>query len=254
MTRKRHEVEMPRRAMMLAAGYGKRMRPITETVPKPLVRLAGKPLMEYGLELLDSAVVERVVVNVHYLADQIVAHLKKRGRPGIRISDERGELLDTGGGIARALPLIGARPFFLINADTAWRDYRTPALYRLAETFDAENMDALLLLADPSRAIGYDGAGDFIADEHGRLRRPRKGGEGGEKKSETGAYAYMGVAILHPRLFRTAPSGAFSLNLLFDEAIAAGRLFGIVHDGHWMHVGTPEALAEAEEFLAGPGA
>lgn len=248
MTAKARKVYMPRAAMTLAAGLGTRMRPLTETVPKPLVRLAGKALIDHVLDRLESMVVERIVVNVHYRADQIVDHLRARRRPAVRISDERDGLLDTGGGIARALPLIGRRPFFLINSDTAWRDHRTSALHALAAAYDERRMDGLLLLADTARSLGYDGPGDFVLLDDGRLRRPQPGDRAAP------LHPYMGVAILHPRLFRNAPQGAFSLNLLFDAAIAAGRLHGIVHDGFWMHVGTPDALRAAEEFLAGRGA
>lgn len=243
MSRTVREVYMPRAAMILAAGLGTRMRPLTDTRPKPLVELAGKALIDHVLDRLETMVIDRVVVNVHYRADQLIAHLAARRRPRIRVSDERGALLDTGGGIVRALPLIGGRPFYLINADTAWRDHRTTALHALAAAYDEHRMDALLLLADPARSIGYDGPGDFVRSDEGRLRRATAG--------DAGARPYMGIAILHPRLFRDAPHGAFSLNLLLDRAIAAGRLHGLPHDGYWMHVGTPQALAATEEFLAG---
>lgn len=242
MTLRRYRIRVPAAAMVLAAGKGLRMRPLTETCPKPLVRLAGKTLLDRALDMLDATIVRRAVVNVHYLGDQIIEHVKGRIAPAVIISDEREELLDTGGGIARALPLIGTRPFFLINSDSAWRDGPAPALLRLAETFDEKEMDGVLLLIEPERGIGYSGGGDFVRGADGRLRRAKGG--------SASALVYMGVAILSPKLFAGAPEGAFSLNLVFDRAIAAGRLFGIVHDGEWMHVGTPEALKEAEAFLA----
>lgn len=235
-------VRLPGAAMVLAAGLGARMRPLTDGTPKPLIRLNGKALIDYGLDHLLAPAVEKVVVNVHHHAGQVVAHLRARGRPHILVSDETGELLDTGGGIRKALPLIGKMPFYLINSDTAWRDWRQSALHRLASAYDDATMDALLLLIEPERAVGYDGPGDFVRDGKGRLRRREEG--------DKNAAAYMGVAILHPRLFRGAPRGRFSLNLLFDRAISQGRLFGIIHEGDWMHVGTPQALKDAEEFLA----
>lgn len=238
----RNAILVPRAAMVLAAGKGLRMRPLTETRPKPLVELAGKTLLDHALDAIAEADVERAVINVHYLGEQIVAHVRNRKDLQIAVSDERDALLDTGGGIVRALPLLGGQPFYLVNSDTVWREGRTPALYALSEAFDAARMDAVLLLIEPERGIGYDGPGDFVRATDGRLARA-----GAHDK----ALVYMGVALVHPRLFAGAPAGAFSLNLLFDHAIAQGRLYGIVHDGDWMHVGTPAALAEAEAHLAG---
>ncbi|HXK53703.1 MAG TPA: nucleotidyltransferase family protein [Hyphomicrobiales bacterium] len=242
MTLHRHRIRIPATAMVLAAGKGLRMRPLTETRPKPLVKLAGKTLLDRALDLLDATIVRHAIVNVHYLGEQIIDHVKTRIAPAVLISDERGELLDTGGGIAKALPLIGSRPFFLINSDSTWRDGPSPALLRLAEMFDEKQMDGVLLLIAPERGIGFDGPGDFRLGADRRLTRAGAG--------DTAALAYMGVAILSPKMFAGAPRGAFSLNILFDRAIAAGRLFGLVHEGDWMHVGTPQALRQAEEFLA----
>ena len=229
--------------MILAAGEGLRMRPLTLTRPKPLIELAGRALIDHALDALEDAEVQRVVVNVHHLGEQVIAHLRDWKYPEIVISDERDGLLDTGGGIARALPLIGRRPFYLLNIDSIWRDRRDSALYRLAGAFDAKTMDALLLLVPSERGIGYAGSGDFVRAAAGRLRRR-------EEKDHSGALVYMGVALVHPRLFAGAPQGAFSLNLLFDRAIAKGRLHGLVHESDWMHVGTPDALKKAEERLA----
>jgi N-acetyl-alpha-D-muramate 1-phosphate uridylyltransferase len=237
---------VPRLAMVLAAGKGVRMRPLTDKIPKPLVAVAGKPLLDHVLDRLAEAGVETAVVNVHYLAGQIEHHLAERelaGRqaPRIVISDERGELLDTGGGVVKALPVLGTAPFFHLNADTIWIDGVKPNLVSLAEMFDPGRMDALLLLAATSTSVGYSGRGDFTMAPDGRLiRRPER---------EVVPFVYAGVAILNPALFSTAPPGAFSLNLLFDRAIEAGRLYGLRLEGVWMHVGTPESIAAAEAAI-----
>jgi MurNAc alpha-1-phosphate uridylyltransferase len=232
--------------MVLAAGMGVRMRPLTDRMPKPLVAVAGKPLLDHVLDRLAEAGVDTAVVNVHYLADQIERHAAERaaaGRksPRIVISDERGELLDTGGGVVKALPLLGDAPFFHLNADTIWIDGVKPNLLLLSEMFDPARMDALLLLAATSGSVGYGGRGDFTMAPDGRLTRR------GER--DVAPFVYAGVAILHPAMFSTAPPGAFSLNLLFDRAIGAGRLYGLRLEGVWMHVGTPEAIAAAEEAI-----
>ena len=231
----------PRSAMVLAAGPGLRMRPHTDSVPKPLVRVAGKPLIDHVLDRLADTGVERAVVNVHYLADALERHLSIRARPRIVLSDERGALLDTGGGIVKALPLLGAAPFFLANSDTLWIDGVKPNLARLALAFDPARMDALLLLAPTATSIGYTGRGDFRMRPDGRLVRR------GER--EVAPFVYAGAAILAPELFAGAPSGAFSLTRLFDEAAETGRLHGLRLEGIWMHVGTPEAIAAAEAAL-----
>ena len=232
---------MPRTAMVLAAGLGERMRPLTEKLPKPLVAVAGKPLIDHVLDRLAAQGVERAVVNVHYLADLIEKHVASRKAPQIVISDERAKLLDTGGGVVKALPKLGTEPFFHINSDTIWIDGVRPNLERLAETFDAETMDALLLLAATSDSIGYAGRGDFTMATDGRLkRRPER---------ELAPFVYAGAALLRPELFKDAPDGAFSLTALFDRAAAAGRLHGLRLEGVWMHVGTPGAIAEAEAAI-----
>jgi MurNAc alpha-1-phosphate uridylyltransferase len=232
---------IPDHAMVLAAGLGTRMRPLTDRIPKPLVPVAGKPLLDYALDKLANAGVTTAVVNVHYLADQIEKHLAGRRTPAIVISDEREKLLDTGGGVVKALPQLGRSPFFHINSDTLWIDGVTPNLTRLAEAFDPARVDALLLLAPTAASIGYNGKGDFAMDADGALRR--------RTENEVLPFVYAGVALLSPALFAHAPAGAFSLNVLFDRAAAKGRLAGLRLEGLWMHVGTPEAIAEAEAAI-----
>jgi MurNAc alpha-1-phosphate uridylyltransferase len=227
--------------MVLAAGRGERMRPLTERMPKPLVPVAGRPLLDHVLDRLADAGVARAVVNVHYLADMIERHLQGRTKPAIVISDERDKLLDTGGGVVKALGPIGPEPFFHLNSDTIWIDGARPNLTRLAEAFDAAAMDALLLLAPLSTSIGYAGRGDFVMKADGRLTR--------RGASETAPFVYAGAAILRPQPFADAPAGAFSLNWLFDRAAAQGRLHGLALDGVWMHVGTPDAIALAEAAI-----
>jgi N-acetyl-alpha-D-muramate 1-phosphate uridylyltransferase len=232
---------VPRTAMVLAAGNGVRMRPLTERMPKPLIAVGGKPLLDNVLDRLAATGVETAVVNVHYLADQIERHLAARRAPRIVISDERAELLDTGGGVVKALPSLGMAPFYHLNSDTIWIDGVKSNLVRLAESFDTARMDALLLLAATSNSVGYSGRGDFGMAPDGRLlRRPER---------EVAPFVYAGVAILSPALFADVPSGAFSLNLLFDRAIEAGRLHGLRLEGVWMHVGTPDAIAAAEAAI-----
>lgn len=229
-------------AMVLAAGLGTRMRAFSDTIPKPLVPLGSKPLIDHVLDRLAAAEVERAVVNVHYLADQIEAHLEERSTPRIEISDERGELLDTGGGVANALPKLGSGPFFVHNSDSVWIEGPVPSLERMARAWDPERMDTLMLLAPVSDTLGYDGSGDFNLDNEGRVTRR---GEG-----EVVPFVFAGVSIADARLFDGCPQGKFSLNVLWDRAIASGRAYGIRHEGVWMHVGTPDAVREAEERMA----
>jgi MurNAc alpha-1-phosphate uridylyltransferase len=232
---------IPHSAMVLAAGLGVRMRPLTDTRPKPLVKVDGKALLDHVLDRLADAGVAQAVVNAHYLGDQIIAHTKDRTRPGITISDERGLLLGTGGGVVKALPALGPAPFFHINSDTIWIDGVRPNLVRLAEAFDPSRMDALLLLAPTTGSIGYAGRGDFIMQGDGRLRRR------GER--EVAPFVYAGAAILSPALFKSAPQGEFSLTTLFERAAEQGRLHGLRLEGLWMHVGTPDAIAQAEAAI-----
>jgi N-acetyl-alpha-D-muramate 1-phosphate uridylyltransferase len=233
---------VPNRAIVLAAGLGTRMRPYNGHIPKPLVEIGGKSLIDYSLDRLADAGVERAVVNVHHLADVLERHLAPRQRPQIVISDERGALLGTGGGIAKALPQLGDAPFFLVNSDTVWLDGVKPNFRRMAEAFDPDAMDALLLLAPTTDSIGYAGRGDFAMLPDGRLKRRRE--------HEVVPFVYAGAAILSPALFADVPAGAFPLTFLFDRAGANGRLFGLRLEGVWMHVGTPEAVAAAEAALA----
>ncbi len=236
----------PRTAMILAAGLGTRMRPMTATRPKPLVEVAGRALVDYALDRLQRAGVATAVVNVHYLAEAMERHLAARRGVEIVISDERDRLLDTGGGILRALPVLGPQPFFLLNSDSFWIEGPRPNLDWLAAGWDDTTMDALLLLSSTVTAIGYDGDGDFLMDAEGRLAR--------RQERRLAPFVYSGAALLHPRLFADAPEGPFSLNLLFDRAIAAGRLHGVRMDGTWLHVGTPAAIAEAEAAIVNSAA
>jgi MurNAc alpha-1-phosphate uridylyltransferase len=227
--------------MVLAAGLGTRMRPLTERRPKPLLEVGGKALIDHVLDRLADAGVERAVVNVHHFAEQIERHLAARSKPHIVISDERGLLLGTGGGVVKALPELGDAPFYHINSDTIWIDGVKPNLTRLAETFDPAAMDALLLLAPTIGSIGYAGRGDFAMAADGRLRRR------GER--EVAPFVYAGAAILTPVLFAGAPAGEFPLTDLFDRAALAGRLHGLRLEGLWMHVGSPDAVASAEAAI-----
>lgn len=232
----------PTSAFVLAAGKGERMRPLTETRPKPLVPVAGTPLIDQVLDRLADAHITNAIVNVHYLADQIEDHLRDRKSPKITISDERGELLDTGGGVAKALPKLGNAPFLIHNSDSIWVEGMGSNLDRLIDAWDNATMDSLMLVAPIATSVGYDGAGDFQMDASGRLTR------------QTGArlapFVFAGVSIAHPRLFDDAPNGAFSLNRPWNAAIEKGRLFGVRLEGIWMHVGTPTAIAEAENAIA----
>jgi N-acetyl-alpha-D-muramate 1-phosphate uridylyltransferase len=227
--------------MVLAAGAGTRMQPLTDKIPKPMVAVAGKALIDHVLDRLAQAGVERAVVNVHYLAEQLIKHLASRTRPQIVISDERGLLLGTGGGVKKALPELGDAPFFHINSDTIWIDGVKPNLTRLADAFDPAAMDGLLLLASTAGSVGYAGRGDFALAPDGRLRR--------RAEQEIAPFVYAGAAILSPALFAGAPSGEFSLTTLFDRATDAGRLQGIRLEGLWMHVGTPDAVGAAEAAI-----
>jgi MurNAc alpha-1-phosphate uridylyltransferase len=230
--------QTPRTAMVLAAGLGVRMRPLTDTKPKPLIEVAGKTLLDHMLDRLADAGVETAVVNVHYLAEQIERRVAHRARPRIVISDERTHLLGTGGAVMKALPTLGMAPFFHVNADTLWIDGVEPNLMHLAQAFDASAMDALLLLAPTTGSIGYSGRGDFSMGADGRLTRR------GER--DVAPFVYAGAAILSPGLFAGAPEGEFPLTPLFERAANSGRLFGLRLEGVWMHVGTPDAIAAAE--------
>jgi MurNAc alpha-1-phosphate uridylyltransferase len=228
--------------MVLAAGLGKRMRPITTTTPKPLVEVGGRALIDYALDRLMQAGIKRAVVNVHYLADLVEAHVSRRAAPAIVISDERERLLETGGGLKKALPLLGDAPFLTLNSDSLWIEGPRPNLPRLLDAWDPERMDVLLLLAPIATSLGYDGAGDFSMDTQGRLRRRRD--------REVTPFVYAGVSVMKPELLADTPDGAFSANLLYDRALVDNRLYGLRLDGQWLHVGDPSALQAAEERLA----
>ena len=231
----------PDTAMVLAAGLGKRMRPITNTMPKPLVKIAGTPLIDWGLDALADAGVARAVVNVHYLPDQLIEHLAGRKTPDIVISDERDGLLDSGGGIVRVLDELGPSPFYILNADTFWIDAGENNLRRLALAWRDGEMDILLMVARLAQATGHSGGIDFLIDADGRLTRARGTVDG---------VIYAGAAVIHPRVFDGAPWGPHSLNVQFDKSLAAGRLFGLALDGDWITVGTPDAIAPAEAVVA----
>jgi N-acetyl-alpha-D-muramate 1-phosphate uridylyltransferase len=233
----------PHTAMVLAAGLGLRMRPLTEHTPKPLIEVAGKPLLDHVLDRLASAKVATAVVNVRYLGEQIIAHVANRTQPQVIISDERNEVLGTGGAVVKALPLLGDAPFFHLNADTMWIDSVTPNLKRLVDAFDPTRMDILLLMAPTAQSIGYEGAGDYAMLTDGQLRK--------RKEHQVVPFVYAGVAIMSPAIFKDAPRGEFSLTTLFDQANEQERPFGLRLEGVWMHVGTPAAVGAAEEaFLA----
>lgn len=231
---------MPRNAIVLSAGLGTRMRPITDTMPKPLVDVGGMPMIDRALDALQRAGVEKAVVNVHHFADRMIAHLARRGA-FVTISDERDKLLDSAGGIVKALPQLGEEPFLVLNADSFWIDGEEPELGRLALAWDGAAMDILLMLSPLDTATGHHGKADFTLDAAGRLARAVDRAQG---------LVYAGAAILHPRIFEEASAEPHGLNLYFDRAIAAGRLFGLPMRGHWFTVGTPEAIVEAEAELA----
>lgn len=236
----------PKTAMVLAAGLGTRMAHLTEDRPKPLVEVAGAPLLDFTLRKIVQAGVTRIVVNVHYKADQIRDYLAGwktgEGAPDIVISDETDELLETGGGVKKALGLLGDQPFYVVNSDIMWQDGVSNGFDLLSEKWSAQTMDALLLLSSASAAVGYDGRGDFLLAPDGALtRRPER---------EVAPFIFAGVQILHPRLMADSPEGPFSLNLVWDRALNAGRLHGVRREGRWFHVGTPGAVTAVEAWLA----
>ena len=237
------DVTVPTTAMVLAAGLGKRMRPLTTTRPKPLIEVAGRTLLDRALDHLRVAGVSRAVVNAHYFADQIVSHLA--GQPpglDIQLSDERGLLLETGGGVTKALPLIDSDPFYVVNSDNLWIDGSVDTLRLLAQRWDAGAMDVLLLLVPLARATGYDGRGDFHMDPTGLVRTR------GEHR--IAPYVFSGVQLLAKHMFENEPVEPFTMWRVWDRALAAGRVYGIVHQGLWFHVGTPQAVTETEALLA----
>jgi MurNAc alpha-1-phosphate uridylyltransferase len=236
-------VAVPDTAMVMAAGLGKRMRPLTATRPKPLIEIHGKPLIEHVFDKLRAAGITKAVVNVHYLADVLEAHLAAHPNGlGIQVSDERALLLETGGGLVKAAPMIDCDPFFAINSDNFWVDGPSDTLRLLASHWDGAAMDALLLLVPHARAFNHGGLGDFHMDRFGRLQR--------RGRSKVAPYVFTGIQLLAKRLLRDAPEGPFSTNLLWDRAIAEGRCFGAVHQGLWFDVGTPAAVRATETALA----
>jgi MurNAc alpha-1-phosphate uridylyltransferase len=228
--------------MIMAAGLGTRMRPLTNDRPKPMVIVAGKPLIDHAIDRLVAAGVNTIVVNVHYRAELLKEHLRRRSDGvKIHISEETDELLGTGGGVVKAMHYFEQKPFFIHNSDSIWIEGFGHALDRMIARWNADEMDALLLMASLVSTIGYEGAGDFMMGTDGRLARV--------PEARVSPFAFPGVQIVHPRLFENPPKGPFSTNVVWDRSIAKGRLFGIRLDGMWMHIGTAEALAEAEAFL-----
>lgn len=232
--------------MVFAAGLGTRMRPVTDRIPKPLVNVGGKAMLDHMLDRLAEAQVTRAVVNVHHLADQIEAHVKGRTRPQVIISDERAKLLDQGGGIRKALPIIGDQPFFVCNTDAVWIEGPQAALESMMAAWNAEDMDALLLVASTANSVGVDWPGDFHMSADGRLTK--------RAEREVAAFVYAGVGILKPELFEAAEQEVFRLAPYFFEAARQGRLYGVRLGGRWLHVGTPAAIDEAERAYAAPAA
>ncbi|MEH6528018.1 MAG: nucleotidyltransferase family protein [Sneathiella sp.] len=230
-------------AMILAAGKGTRLRPRTDKTPKPLVKVAGKALIDYSFDLLRKAGIQEVVVNKHHLGDQIEDHVHAKQGFNIRVSDEAAKLLETGGGVHKALPILGALPFFVLNSDVIVLDHGSNSLRKMQDIWDSEKMDALLLLHPMETAVGYEGQGDFFMEDTGQITRRVPG--------QSAPYMFTGVQLLTPALFDGVKGGIFSLNVLYDKAAAAGRLFGLHHDGKWLHVGTEEALVVATEKING---
>ncbi|MGB0749859.1 MAG: nucleotidyltransferase family protein [Magnetospiraceae bacterium] len=228
-------------AMILAAGHGLRMRPITATTPKPLISVAGQPLIAHALDRLAAAGVPRAVVNTHHLADKVEQYLRKREQPAVQFSRED-VLMETGGGVKKALPLLDADAFFVMNSDILWLNGPTPALNRMMDLWDESKMDALVLVFSTVAANGYDGRGDFVIDPMGLARRP--------DERELTPYMFTGTQILHKRLFEDTPDTPFSLNLVYDKAIEAERLYAVIHDGECFHVGDPSGLAAVEQFMS----
>ena len=231
----------PKRAIVLSAGLGKRMRPITATTPKPLIEVAGRSLIDHSLDRLAEIGVEQAIVNVHYLADLVEVHVGRRSEPKITISDERDQLLETGGAVKKVLPQLQGEAFLLLNSDSTWVEGVRPNLALLCDRWDPEHMDILLMLAPVVSCTGYSGLGDFEMDQAGRLSR--------RASQRMAPFAYAGALIMNPALFNDAPEGKFSLNVLFDQTIRDGRLFGMRMEGFWLHIGTPDAIKAAENAI-----
>jgi MurNAc alpha-1-phosphate uridylyltransferase len=235
-------VSAPEKALVFAAGLGTRMRPITLNLPKPLVRIGGRAMLDHVLDRLAESGVAEAIVNVHWLADQVEDHLRDRATPLVRISDERALLLDQGGGIVKVLSEFAGKPFFICNTDALWIDDPEPQVARLARAWDGETMDVLLLLADMKTSVGVEGRGDFFCDAQGRLTRPAPG--------QPAPYVYSGVGIIKSSLFEGCAEEPFRLAPFFFAAAEQGRLFGLPLEGRWLHVGSPEVIDEAEKVFA----
>lgn len=233
--------QVPATAMVMAAGLGKRMRPLTATRPKPLVELAGKPMIDHVFDRLRAAGVKKAVVNVHYLADAMEGHLQTVEGLDIVVSDERDRLMETGGGLVKALPMIDSDPFLSLNSDNFWIDGPSDTLKLLARHWDAKKMDALLLLVPHARAFNHSGKGDFHMDRQGRLKR--------RGRSKIAPYVFTGIQMLSKKLISDTPEGPFSTNILWDRAIEAGRCYGVVHQGLWFDVGKPQSIRQTEAML-----
>ncbi len=239
----RRSDRVPSKAMVLAAGRGTRMAPLTDTTPKPLIPVGGKPILDRILDGLEKAGVARAVINSHHLADAVAGHVAARHAPEITVIRED-SILETGGGVRNALPSLGSDPFFVINGDSVFLDGLRDTLHRFADAWRSDDMDILLLLYPFARVLGWHGLGDYAMDPLGRLKR--------RSERHVAPYAYMGVSIVHPRIFKGAPDGAFSMNVLYDRAESEGRLFGALHDGLWYHISTPADLERANtRFLQG---
>lgn len=234
----------PTRAMVMTAGLGKRMLPLTEDIPKPMVKVDGRPLIDHVLDRLMAAGVTDAVLNLHYRGDVLQEYLEGRNKPAITFSDETDELLDTGGGVKKALPHLGEEPFFTHNSDSLWIQGMSDNLRRMGEMWDEDKMDALMLVAPLVTATGYDGRGDFTMDGLGRLRR--------REERNVAPFVWTGVQIIRPQVFEDTPEGPFSTNLIWDRAIENDRLYGVRLDGRWMHVGSPSGIEEAEAVLRQP--
>ena len=230
-------------AMILAAGLGRRLQPITINTPKPLVMVAGKPIIGYAIDHFVKAGLGRLVVNVHYLADQVITYLENRNDIEIIVSDETNQILDTGGGIKKALPFLGNKPFFTCNSDIIWHDKYQDALKGLLSAWNNNNMDALLLLKSTDSAFGYNGKGDFFMEPSGRVKR--KNAEG------SAPFVFAGLQLIKPSIFEEYPEVPFSLNKIFDKLLSSGRLFGFVYNGSWLHIGDIDGLKIAENYFSG---
>lgn len=239
-------IPIPHTAMVMAAGLGTRMRPLTDAMPKPLIEVAGKTLLDRVLDPLTAAGVKRVIVNVHWCAEQVEAHMAARGDLDVVISDERGERLETGGALAKARPLLGDDPIYVVNTDAFWAPETPEPFHNLAEQFDPAEMDGLLLLADRTRSLGFNGPGDFFLGENNRVAWRGDAG--------SAPYAFAGLRIVKPQLFDNEPVRAFSVLETWRPLVEAGRLFGCPLDRFWLHVGDPTALEDADMWMRCHGA